>query len=38
MKQLGVGIRKASKEMLALRQLELEAAQIEYDKLQNQEN
>jgi len=36
--QLGIVLEKQRTEMLALRQLELDRAQVEFDKLQNQEN
>jgi hypothetical protein len=36
--ELGVVLEKQAKEMLALQQIQVKAAQIEYDKLQNQEN
>lgn len=36
--ELGVVLEKQAKEMLALQQIQVQAAQIEYDKLQNQEN
>ncbi len=36
--KLGVILEKQRKEMLALRQTELDRAQVEYNKLQNQEN
>lgn len=36
--QLGIVLEKQRTEMLALRQIEVERAQVEYDKLQNQEN
>jgi len=36
--ELGVVLEKQAKEMLALQQIQVQAAQIEYDKLKNQEN
>ncbi len=36
--ELGVVLEEQAKQMLALQQIQVKAAQIEYDKLQNQEN
>lgn len=37
-KELGIVLEEQAKQMLALQQIQVKAAQIEYDKLQNQEN
>jgi hypothetical protein len=36
--ELGIVLEKQAKQMLALQQIQVQAAQVEYDKLQNQEN
>ena len=36
--ELGVVLQEQAKQMLALQQIQVKAAQVEYDKLQNQEN
>ena len=36
--QLGIVLQEQAKQMLALQQIQVKAAQVEYDKLQNQEN